>query len=141
MNHSSAAKSIVLLLLLEQQRGSHAVSGQGPGVGRVGGDCQQLPEGKLVYRQQPDWRFRQARASRSRPPSCRLAAAQTLCPTAGALLGITQPTRKHGRPPDSWATSQGVRQPHKERPLQQMKQAPRISCKYHTSLNHSPNTP
>lgn len=59
--------------------------GRAPGVGRVGGNCQQLPGGKLVYRQQPDWRLRQARASRSRPPSSRLAGAQTLHPTAGAL--------------------------------------------------------
>lgn len=59
VKHSSMAKNIVLLLL-EPQGGSHAISGQGL-VGRVGGNCQQLPGTQI----------KTASVCRPRPPSCR----------------------------------------------------------------------
>lgn len=51
VKHSSVAKNIVLLLL-EQQGGSHAISGQGPG-GLCGRQLSTAAGGKLVYCQQP----------------------------------------------------------------------------------------
>lgn len=108
------AKNIVLLLL-EQLGGSHAISGQGS-EGCVGGDCQQLLVEKLVYCQQPCPEIKTSLVSRSHPHSSRQRLAQTLNPTAGVPRVSTQGwLNQQGNPgghQDSWENSHGATQPN-----------------------------
>lgn len=52
-------------------------------VGRVGGDCQQLLGGKLVYCQKPGAEIKTSLVSRSHPRGCRQRLLQILHRTAG----------------------------------------------------------
>lgn len=121
--------------------------GRAPGVGRVGGDRQQLPEGKLVYRQQPDWRFRQARASQSRPPSCRLAAAQTAsnCRSFTGDNSTNKETREASRQlgdfPGGQTATHRTPTPTDEASTHNQLQIPHYNASRVQHLNHSPNTP
>lgn len=86
MKLSSTNKNTVLLLLV-QQGGSHAFSGQGSG-GLCGRQLSTAAEESLFIVSSQAQRFRQTWGSRPHPPSCRQRLLlQTLHPTAESLLG------------------------------------------------------